>query len=117
MEAYGELIERFKETRLLESIGSVVGWDERTYMPPKGSAHRAEQMALLAKLGHQKLTDPRIGELLGIVEQSPLVKDSDSVHAVNIREIRRSYDLAVKVPGALVEELARVATRAQNIWQ
>ena len=42
--AYDELIQRFKETRLLDSIGSVLGWDERTYLPPKGGAHRAEQM-------------------------------------------------------------------------
>jgi carboxypeptidase Taq len=49
--AYDELIVRFKETRLLDSIGSVLGWDERTYMPRKGGAHRAEQMALLARLG------------------------------------------------------------------
>ncbi|MBI3410073.1 MAG: carboxypeptidase M32 [Planctomycetes bacterium] len=117
MEAYDELIQRFKETRLLESIGGLVGWDERTYMPPRGSAHRAEQMALLAKLCHQKLTDRRIGELLIKLEQSPLVKDDESVQAVNIREIRRVYDRAVKLPESLVEELARVTTRAQNVWQ
>jgi carboxypeptidase Taq len=115
--AYDELIQRFKETRLLESIGSVLGWDERTYMPPKGGAHRAEQMALLARLGHEQLTSPRVGELLGVVEGGPQAKDADTAAAVNVREIRRVYDIAVKVPGSLVEELARVTTRAQGIWQ
>src|SRR5262249_39736082 len=37
--------------------------------------------------------------------------------AVNVREIRRSYDRAVKIPKELVEELARVTTRAQQVWQ
>jgi carboxypeptidase Taq len=115
--AYDELIRRFKETRLIESIGSVLGWDERTYMPPRGSAHRAEQMALLARLGHEQLTSPRLGELLGLVETGPLVKNPETPAAVNVREIRRLYDIAVKVPGSLVEELARTATRAQGIWQ
>jgi carboxypeptidase Taq len=115
--AYDELIERFKETRLLDSIGSVLGWDERTYMPSKGAAHRAEQMALLAKLSHQQFTSPRLGELLGQLENSTLTKDAESVSAVNVREIRRLYDIAVKVPGTLVEELARTATRAQGVWQ
>jgi carboxypeptidase Taq len=115
--AYHELIQRFKETRLLDSIGSVLGWDERTYMPAKGSAHRAEQMALLARLGHEQLTAPLMGELLSELHQSPLVKDAEAAPAVNIREIRRLHDIAAKVPGSLVEELARVTTRAQGVWQ
>src|SRR5438270_10020717 len=115
--AYQELIGRFKETRLLDSVGSVLGWDERTYMPPKGGAHRAEQMALLARLGHEQLTSPRLGELLGMVANTPLVKDPEAVPAVNVREIRRLHDIAVKVPAALVEELARTTTRAQGVWQ
>src|SRR5438477_2765752 len=92
--AYNELIQRFKATRLLESIGSVLGWDERTYMPPRGGPHRAEQMALLARLGHERLTDKRIGELLGLLEASP--SQSETPQGVNIREIRRLYDIAVK---------------------
>ncbi len=36
--AYDELIHRFKETRLVDSVASVLGWDERTYMPAKGGA-------------------------------------------------------------------------------
>jgi len=115
--AYDELIAHFKETRLLDSIGSMLSWDERTYLPALGSAHRAEQMALLARLGHEKLTSPRLGELLGQLENTPLVKDPESVSAVNLREIRHVYNIAVKVPASLVEELARTTTRAQGVWQ
>src|SRR5262245_9281486 len=116
-EAYQQLVQRYRQARLLESIGGLVGWDERTYMPPKGSAHRAEQMALLAKLTHEQLTAPALGELLDIAEQTPQQSAPDSGEAVNVREIRRVYRRAVKVPAALVEELARVVTRAQNVWQ
>jgi carboxypeptidase Taq len=116
-QAYAELIRRVKEARLLESCSGVLGWDERTYMPREGSAHRAEQIALLARMTHEMLTAPAIGELLGAVEQSALVRDRESVPAVNVREIRRTYDRFVKLPPALVEELARVTTRAQQVWQ
>ncbi len=115
-DAYRELIERFKEVRLLDSIGAVVGWDQHTYMPPKGGEHRAEQMGFLAKLGHEKLTSPRLGELLTQVEGTPLVKDAETVEAVNAREIRRTYDRAVKMPAKLVEEIARTTSQAQNVW-
>lgn len=116
-DAYQELIRRYREARMLDSIASLVGWDERTYMPPKGSAHRAEQMALLATMTHEKITAPRLGEFLGELERSPLASGGDTPEAVNIREIRRGYDRAVKVPARLVEELARTVTRAQNVWQ
>jgi carboxypeptidase Taq len=115
--SYQDLIGRFKEHSLLRSCASLLGWDERTYMPHNGSAHRAEQMALLARLTHEQLTDPEIGRLLSDVEQSTVVRDAASVPAANVREIRRLYDRAVKLPKALVEEIARVTTRAQQIWQ
>ncbi len=116
-ESYDQLIQRVKEVQLLESISEVLGWDERTHMPPGGSPHRAEQMAFLAKLMHQKLTSAAIGELLGCLEGSGLQQPPDSDRAVNLREIRRVYDRAVKMPPALVEEIARTTTRAQLVWQ
>jgi len=60
-------------------------------------------------------TAPEIGDALKQVEESPLIQQEEP--AVNVREIRRTYDRAVKVPKALVEELARVTTRAQQVWQ
>jgi len=74
-------------------------------------------MGLLARLTHEMLTAPEIGQLLGEVEQFDLVKDPSGVEATNVREIRRAYDRAVKLPKTLVEELARVTTRAQQVWQ
>jgi carboxypeptidase Taq len=116
-QSYTELLRRVREGNLLASCASVLGWDERTYMPRQGSAHRAEQMALLAGLTHQMMTEPVIGELLSTVECSSLVGDETSDAAVNVRETRRTYDRAVKVPAKLVEELARVTTLAQQVWQ
>ncbi len=116
-DAYAELIRRAKEASLLHSCADVLGWDEQTYMPPAGSPLRGEQMALLARLTHEMATSPVIGELLGQLETSDLVRGSDSVEPANIREIRRGFDRAVKVPKALVEELARVCSAAQQAWR
>jgi carboxypeptidase Taq len=116
-DAYTDLIRRAKEAALLGSCASVLGWDERTYMPREGSAFRGEQMALLARLAHEMGTDPRVGEDLAAVEGSDLVRDPEADAAANVRELRRAYDRAVKLPKELVEELARVTTRAQQAWQ
>jgi carboxypeptidase Taq len=115
--AYADLIRRVKEAALVSSCGAVLGWDERTYMPRQGSAFRGEQMALLARLAHETLTAPQIGEDLAAIEGSPLVADVESDSAANVREIRRIYDRAVKLPKELVEELARTTTQAQGVWQ
>jgi carboxypeptidase Taq len=113
---YLQLVEFVKECRLLESCGHLLGWDERTYMPRQGSKHRGEQMALIARLSHGMLTSPAIGDLLAEVEASDTVADRDSIEVANVRETRRAYNRAVKLPSKLVEELARTTTQAQQVW-
>jgi len=114
--AYEELIQRIKEVSVLYSCEAILGWDERTYMPRAGAAHRAEQLGLISGLAHEKFTDPKVGELLAELEQSELVKDPDSPEAVNIRETRYAYDKRAKLPKDLVEEITRVTTLAQGEW-
>ena len=115
--AYTELVRRSKELGVLNSCAAVLAWDQQTYMPTNGANLRGEQMALLASLVHQRFTDPKIGELLAAIEGSDLVTDPEADAAANVRELRRSYDRATKLPQALVEELARVTTQAQQVWQ
>jgi carboxypeptidase Taq len=114
--AYEALLTEIREIALLGSVSSVLGWDERTQMPPKGAEHRASQSSLLAKLMHERFTAPRVGELLATVEASPLTDDPESDAAVNVRETRRSYDRATKLPTSLVEELTRAAVMGQQAW-
>src|SRR5262245_42237639 len=116
-ESYTDLLRRVREASVLASCGSVLSWDEATYMPRQGSAFRGEQVGLLARLGHDMTTAPAVGELLAEVESSDLVRDPESDPAVNVREIRRTYNRAVKVPAALVEQLAKVTTQAQQVWR
>ena len=111
---YEELIRRVRTFMLLHSCGSVLGWDQQTYMPPKGNAHRAEQLALLAGLAHAQFTSAELGDCLAAAEASPIANEADP--AVNLREIRHLYDRATRVPGALVEEIARTTAQAQDVW-
>ena len=115
-ESYQALIRELREIALLGSVNSVLGWDERTQLPERGAEHRAAQSSLLARMVHERFTSPRIGELLQAVEGSDLVKDPQSDAAANVRETRRSYDRARKLPSSLVEEEVRVAVLAQQAW-
>ncbi len=113
---YTGLITTIREISLLASAGSVLHWDQETYLPGKGAEHRADQVSLIARMSHEQFTSPKIGETLSAIESSPLVKDPISDAAVNIRELRRSYDRATKLPASLVEEMSKTAALAHHAW-
>src|SRR3954466_11154829 len=101
--AYDELAVRTREATLLASCSSLLGWDEQTYMPRGGIEHRSRQMALLAGLHHDKATDARMGEVLGVLAGSEHSREPDSPAAVNVREIGRAYRRQTRLPRSLVE--------------
>jgi carboxypeptidase Taq len=115
-DAYEQLVASIREISTLDSIGSLMSWDEHTYMPADGTAHRGNQQALIARMSHEQFTSPKIDELLKTIEGSDLVKDPESDEAANTRELRRSYDRARKLPTSLVEEMSRTAVHAQAAW-
>src|SRR5437762_8498348 len=84
--AYANLIRHCQEAALIGSCSELLSWDEETYMPRGGGAHRGRQLALLAGLHHERITDARLGEWLADVDGSPLVADPLSPAAVNVRE-------------------------------
>jgi carboxypeptidase Taq len=114
--ALEELYRIIIRVNTLSSCAGLLEWDERTYMPGKGAAHRGEQKAVISGMVHEQFTSARVGELLSDVEAAGLGKDTSTLDGVNIRELRRLYDKNVKIPKALVEELARVTTMAENAW-
>jgi carboxypeptidase Taq len=115
-EAYDELVARVGELSLLGSSQAVLEWDQQVNMPPGGAELRANQMSLLAGMMHDKLVDPKVGELLAAVEGSALVADAESIEAANIRELRDTYDKETKLPKELVEELNRTVSLAHLEW-
>jgi carboxypeptidase Taq len=116
-DALSELKKKSHEVTILATCGALLDWDERTYMPSGGANYRAEQLGFIAGLTHERMIEPRIGELLNIVRQSDLVNGGQSDAAVIVREIGRSYDRATKMPQALVEEISKTASLGQTAWQ
>lgn len=113
-DAYIQLIQRSRELALINSCSAVLGWDQQTYMPRGAASYRGDQVAYLAKLAHERATDPRFGEWLAVCESSDLTQQEDA--AANLREWRHRYDRATKLPGRLVEELAKVTSEAHEHW-
>lgn len=114
--AYDQLLSHLRETAVLESVSATLGWDQETMLPDGGAPLRADQMAMLSSLVHERRTDPRVGEWLEACEaDAELTADGDA--AANLREIRRDYEHATKLPARLVREIAETTTKAMHVWR
>ncbi|WP_334061925.1 carboxypeptidase M32 [Limimaricola cinnabarinus] len=110
MTAYDDLMAHARETEALAQVAGRLGWDQETMMPRGAAAQRGEESAAMEGVLHARRTDPRIGDWLERAEAT------DDVAAANLREIRRAYARANKVPASLAAEIARVTSVAQGTW-
>ncbi len=113
---YDKLCAHAQQTAQLSTTGDILGWDENTKMPPAAGPYRAEQLALLAGLVHERATAPQVGDWLAELADSPLAANQQSDAGTVIRELQRSYDRKTKLPGRLVEELTLASSLGQQIW-
>jgi carboxypeptidase Taq len=112
-----QLRSRLAEVADLERASAVLGWDQETYMPAGGAGPRAEQLATLSGLAHEKSIDPAVGKLLGELETEMAGRDPEDDDAALVRVARREYDKKVKLPPELVAERTRVTSLAVNAWR
>jgi carboxypeptidase Taq len=112
--AYQSLRERTRELALVDGAAALLSWDEETYMPRKGLAYRADQLAFLGSWTHRQFTAPEVGDWIKQCEDAGFVAESDE--AANVREWRRSYDRQTRLPAELVAEFNRASTLARDAW-
>ena len=115
-QTYQNLVGKLEELGQLEQIMGILHWDQEVIMPTGGARARGGQLASLAGVIHEKMTDPAIGELLDQLESGASNDDFDPYQQCNIRETRRVYDRETKVPMALVQELAELGSRGHHVW-
>lgn len=117
------LTTRLLEIQRINSASSVLSWDQETYMPAGGGAARAEQIAVLQGLAHQKLVSPEIEQLLSqwvdpatgqAAEQPGDLWDEPSRSL--LREVWRDFSRAKKLPSDFVMTLSRECSLAQQVW-
>ncbi|MGH3000131.1 MAG: carboxypeptidase M32, partial [Gaiellaceae bacterium] len=113
-DALARLKTRLTDLHGIGDVAQLLVWDQRTTMPPAGVGHRAQHIALLQRLAHEKLTDPEVGRLLGEIDAGSLDPDSDEAGLVRLA--RRMYDKAVQVPVELRGEMAVASAEANPIW-
>ncbi|MBI4768951.1 MAG: carboxypeptidase M32 [Chloroflexi bacterium] len=115
-ELFSKLKTRLAEVHDLEKADWLLGWDERTYMPPAGAPARAEARATLRRTAHRMFTADETGRLLEALRPWAETLDYDSDKASLVRVAARDYEKRRRVPDALVAEMARTASLAHKVW-
>jgi carboxypeptidase Taq len=94
----------------------VLGWDQRVMMPPLGTPARAEALATLWRIAHEKFVDGEIGSLLERLRPLEESLEYDSDDASLIRVTRRDWEKQRRVPSELRAEMTRAGAQGHQIW-
>ena len=111
--AYDQLVALVQEVSLLSSTEATLSWDQETYMPAKALAFRARQMSYLNGKAHALATGTVFRKLL---EKAESEKPRNAKAAANLKELRRDYDRAVKLPQKLVIEESEICAHGKAAW-
>ncbi len=113
---YADLLSQLREVAVFGSMAELLAWDQETMMPARAGGFRAEELAAISELTHERATDPRIGELLAECEADAALT-ADPLVTANLREIRRDYERARKLPAELVAEMSETSSLAMEVWK
>ena len=104
----------------LKNTLALLQWDQETYLPEKGVAERAEQLALMERLVHERVTSDELNRLLtelGSTTENPGGDEKlSSLDSDFVKILRRNYDRAVKLPADFVSDSARAEGLSQAAW-
>ncbi|MEX2611970.1 MAG: carboxypeptidase M32 [Gaiellaceae bacterium] len=110
------LRERLAEiSDIYRSMGVLV-WDQRVTMPPLGTPARAEALATLGRMAHERSVDDELGVLLEKLRPHEESLEHDSDDASLIRVARHDWEKNKRVPPELRAEMLRAGAQGHHTW-
>jgi carboxypeptidase Taq len=100
----------------LQSFIHLLVWDQSTGMPSANADYRGEQLGFISKLAHEKLVDPKMGEMLDKLLPWADTLPVDSFEARLIKGVAKDYEKAVKVPSSFMEKFFTHTARVYQTW-
>ena len=110
---YNEYRDRFQKIADVRFAAAVLQWDQETYMPVKGAAARARQLATLTETAHNMFTDTRIA---GLLEELMSRGDLNPEQQKNVELSWYDYQKENKLSAAFVRLQSETISRAYQSW-
>lgn len=114
---YARLRERLTDAQDLQSVASLLYWDQSTYMPLAGAPARARQSSTIQRMAHRCWTDPEIGRLLDELEPHAAQLDYLSADASLVRYARRRHDRETRLPSDFIFDAQRHFSETFEAWK
>ncbi len=111
--AYQKLSEHFQQLAKLSHLNAIGSWDQATMMPDGGNQARAEALAELAVIIHEKSTHPQLEEWLEQAKQQNLT----NIQQASLREMERSWRNSTALPADLVKAKSLATARCEHAWR
>jgi carboxypeptidase Taq len=108
------IFEKARELAVINSAAAVIGWDQETYLPPAAAKFRADQLAWLSSRAHELATSEAWKSDLEAAEAADA--GTDFKLTANLRELRREFDRATKLPVELVARDSVASSLAKHAW-
>lgn len=102
-----------KEITLLGRAVSLLDWDQQTFMPSESHEFRSEQIGVLSRICHEKLTDKKLQRAVNKALKSKLSEKDRIILTRLADDIKREK----KLPSEFVEELSIVTSQAYEAWK
>jgi carboxypeptidase Taq len=98
----------------LQHAEMLLDWDSRVFMPHAGARARADAVATVGRLAHQRFISDEVGGLLEELDENEF--EYDSFEASLIRVTRRDWNRYRRVPAELAGEMRRESAIAVAAW-
>ena len=113
MNATQKLEARFRQIASIDAASGILHWDAATMMRDGSADARGEQLAALAEVAHEKITDPKLGEWFATARTETL----EDWQQVNLDEMHARWQHATALPHKLVSELTKLRLRSEQQWR
>lgn len=101
----------------LSSALALITWDQAVNMPSKGMYHRADTIATLAGVVHEKFLARDFIRLLKKLKKEIGANELSEDEFATVRETWRTYELENKLPLEFVKEEGKTIGEASSVWE
>jgi carboxypeptidase Taq len=116
MDPIEQLKAKLVELAHIKTALALLSWDQEVNMPPKGAGKRAETMASIAGLLHDKLLSKEFEYNLNQAIELKNKNLLDENNQALVREVEREFNLEKKLPAEFVREFAKLVSESQIAW-
>lgn len=113
MSATQQLQDRFRQIAAIDAASGILHWDAATMMRVGSADARGEQLAALAEVAHEKMTDPVLADWFAKADGEKL----EDWQRTNLDEMKSRWLHATALPQRLVSELTKIRLKSEQVWR